>query len=223
MKKAKQILLGTALMILGFNTLPLSLNAQQNKETKTAADDNLNKKDKQGKKQGMWFFNMPSQFGDPSYMEFGTYKDDLKSGLWYKLSNERQLISIETYKQGVLDGQAQYFDEGRLYCIGNYRGIYSKYAYDTFMVTNPVTLNDTMVIISSDRGYTKHGLWRYYNPVTGHLVKEEEYQVDLLLREEEFAEPAPRAVPERPKLPHEGGKHKGWDAGKSTSRKSLIK
>ena len=222
MKIVNQIVL-VVLCTIGVNTISLTGNAQQTKETKATSEDNLNKKDKLGKKQGMWFFNMPSQFGDPSYMEFGTYTNDLKSGLWYKLSNERLLISIETYKQGVLDGQAQYFEDGKLYCIGHYRGIYSKYALDTFVVTNPVTLDDTMVVIPSDRGYTKHGLWRYYNPVTGHLVREEEYQVDLLLREVSFPEPAPRETPERPKLPHEGGKHKGWDAGKGSAKKSLIK
>lgn len=199
-----------------------SIFAQNGKETKSAADENLNKKDKQNRKQGMWFYNVPGQFGDPPYMEFGAYKDDQKTGLWYKLSKEQQLISIENYKQNVLDGQSQYFDNGKLYCIGHYRGIYSKYAYDSFLVVNPLTLEDTLVVTPSEQGYTKHGNWRYYNPVTGHLVREAEYQVDILLKETNFPEPMGQPV-ERPKLPHEGGKHKGWDAGHSNARKSLIK
>ncbi|RQO31427.1 hypothetical protein DBR32_05555 [Taibaiella sp. KBW10] len=208
-------------MSFGLGIIPVL--AQNSKEVKSAADENLNKKDKQNRKQGMWFYNVPGQFGDPAYMEFGAYKDDQKTGLWYKLSKEQQLIAIENYKQNVLNGQAQYFENGKLYCIGNYRGIYSKYAYDTFLVTNPITLIDTLVATPSEQGYTKHGNWRYYNPVTGHLVREAEYQVDILLKEINYAQPIGLPATERPKLPHEGGAHKGWNTGHSSSKKSLIK
>ena len=194
------------------------------KET-VKADDNLNKRDAKQRKQGMWSYDIPQHFGDPGYYEFGNYTDDQKSGLWYKMTREQQLISIEHYKFNVPDGPAQYFEQGKLSSIGTYRGIYTPYALDTFMVTNPLTLEDTMVVIPAERGYTKHGTWRYYDPGSGHLVLEREYQVDILLKEKKFELPKRsedgKAVPA--KLPHEGGKDRGWNTGKGKNKNSLIK
>lgn len=188
-------------------------------------DDNLNKRDAKSHKQGMWFFDKPIHFGDPGYYEFGAYKDDMKSGLWYKLTKDQQLIAIEHFNLNVLDGPAQYFENGKLATVGNYRGIFTPYANDTFIVTDPVTFADSTVIIPAERGYTKHGTWRYYDPASGHLIMEREYQVDIVLKEKRFELPLPKSngskLPTR--LPHEGGKDKGWNTGKGKSRNSLIK
>jgi len=207
--------------------MPLFAQKQSSVKTKkeTTADDNLNKRDARQRKQGMWFYDIPVHFGDPGYYEFGSYKDDLKTGLWYKMSRDQQLIAIENFKLDVPDGPAQYFENGRLASVGNYRGIYTPYDFDTVLVLNPISLEDTMVVIPAERGYTKHGTWRYYDPASGHLIIEREYQVDYLLKEKKFE------LPKRPeeskgmpaKLPHEGGKDRGWNTGKEKNKKSLIK
>lgn len=207
--------------------LPLLAQKQSTVKTKkeAAADDNLNKRDAKQRKQGMWFYDIPVHFGDPGYYEFGAYKDDLKTGLWYKMTRDQQLIAIENFKLDVPDGPAQYFENGRLVSVGTYRGIYTPYDLDTFMVTHPITLEDTMVVVPAERGYTKHGTWRYYDPASGHLILEREYQVDYLLKEKKFELPKrteeDKAIPAR--LPHEGGKDKGWNTGKGKNKKSLIK
>lgn len=199
--------------------------AQTKQEKDTVAQGNLNRLDAKQRKQGMWFYDHPVHFGDPGYYEFGTYIDDRKNGLWYTMSKERLLMSIENYKMGELDGPAQYFENGRLVMVGNYRGIFTPYADDTFWVKDPYTLADTMVVTPAERGHTKHGLWRYYDAETGHLIMEREYQVDIILSEKKFSVPeGMKSAPvQAPKLPHEGGKVKGWSTGKGKSRNSLIK
>lgn len=188
-------------------------------------EENLNKRNAKGQKQGMWFFDRPAHFGDPGFFEFGSYMENMRSGLWYKLTKERQLMAIEHYKFDVLDGPAQYFEDGKLASVGNYRGIFTPYAYDTFIVTDPITLADSTVVIPAERGHTKHGTWRYYDPASGHLIMEREYQVDILLKEKRFELPAPKinGAEQRSKLPHEGGKEKGWNTGKGKNKNSLIK
>ena len=219
---------------LGFNFLTIAQHkpqkasaiSKQKIEPKTESQsEDLNKYDKQHQKQGMWFYSYDSKFGDPGYYEFGSYKDNLKTGLWYKLSKEQQIISIETYKYNVLDGMAQYFENGKLITIGNYRGIYTPYKFDTVLIINPLTSQDSLVIIAAEKGFTKHGLWRYYHPISGQLTTEREYQVDILLKEKHFrplAQQDSKTI-DYPKMPHEGGKDRGWNTGKYKSRKSLIK
>lgn len=207
--------------------MPLWAQKQNSIKTKkeTVADENLNKRDAKQRKQGMWFYDIPVHFGDPGYYEFGAYKDDLKTGLWYKMSRDQQLIAIENFKLDVPDGPAQYFENGKLASVGTYRGIYTPYDFDTVLVLSPISLEDSMVVIPADRGYTKHGTWRYYDPASGHLILEREYQVDYLLKEKKFE--LPKRVEESKgipaKLPHEGGKDRGWNTGKEKNKKSLIK
>lgn len=229
-KFSHKILLKTSFLGLSLALCTLSSIAQVAKmttkvDTANNTNDNLNKVDKAGKKQGMWFYDQPSRFGDPAFYEFGAYNDNLKSGLWYKLSKEKQLISIENFKFNELDGPAQYFENGRLSVLGNYRGIYTPYAFDSFMVQDPITFQDSLVVVPAEKGFTKHGNWRYYDPNSGHLVLEREYQVDIIIKERKFDQPLPKSKVdiEAPKLPHQGGKEKGWNIQKSKDRNSLIK
>lgn len=219
-----------SIVVCGGVLSSFSVFAQQKmvvKPSKQAAvaDDNLNKRNAKNQKQGMWFFDKPIHFGDPGYYEFGAYAEDMKSGLWYKLSKDQQLIAIENYKFNVLDGSAQYFENGQLASVGTYRGIFTPYAFDTFVVTDPVSFMDSTVVIPAERGHTKHGIWRYYDPASGHLIMEREYQVDIVLREKKFELPLPKenGLKVKPRLPHEGGKDKGWNTGKGKSKNSLIK
>ncbi len=225
-KMNKTIVFVFLISFLGtFSLNAQKLNIAKKKIENTAPDDNLNKRNAKNQKQGMWFFDKPVHFGDPGFYEFGSFQDDLKTGLWYKLTKDQQLIAIEHYKFNVLDGPAQYFENGKLASVGTYRGIFTPYAFDTFIVTDPISFADSTVIIPAERGYTKHGTWRYYDPASGHLIMEREYQVDIVLKEKRFELPLPKinGKVQQPKLPHEGGKDKGWNTGKGKSRNSLIK
>lgn len=139
----------------------------------------------------MWFLKVEALRGEPAYMTFGTYKDDLKEGLWYKLDREGQLMSIENFKHDLLDRTSQYFEEGRLVLIGNYKSIDRIPGMDSIWVTNPITLYDTLVAVPKDKSCVRHGVWRYYDAHSGQLTREEIYQMDYLLRRKDFTPISP--------------------------------
>lgn len=166
-----------------------SANRHPNNNKTSSTDqhqDSLNKTDTQNRKQGMWFYSHEALRGEPAYMEFGNYQDGRKSGLWYKVDKFGQLMAIENFSNDVLNGTSHYYQNGRLVCTGNYRGLNPDNKYDSIYVTNPVTYLDTLVIVPSEKGSLKHGTWRYYNPMTGQLEREEEYQVDDLISSKRF-------------------------------------
>ncbi len=151
----------------------------------TNAED-LNQRDAQARKQGVWFTKVAPRMGEPGYMTFGTYKDDQKEGSWYTMDEEGRLVSIEHFLQGILNGEAQYYERGRLACVGHYRGFDPNHKIDSVWVKDPITYLDTLVAIENYHGALKHGLWRYYDVQSGRLIKEEEYQVDDLISKKEF-------------------------------------
>lgn len=153
---------------------------------KEKKEDNLNNTDAQNRKQGMWFNEVAALRGEPAYKEFGSYLDNQKTGLWYKLNGDGGLVAIENFRRGVLNGEVQYYSKGRLSCIGHYRGLNPDNKLDSIWVKDPETLLDTMVVVSSDIGTMKHGTWRYYDPISGRLTREEEYQVDDLIKSQDF-------------------------------------
>lgn len=148
--------------------------------------DNLNKTDALDRKQGLWFFKHDARMGEPLYYEYGNYQDDKKTGIWTKLDAEQSLMATENYYHGVLNGTSQYYERGRLVCIGNYRGLNQTQKFESIPVTDPITGIDSIVVVPTEMGYTKHGTWRYYDEETGQMTKEEEYQVDNLIFKKEY-------------------------------------
>lgn len=141
----------------------------------------LNQRDKEGKQHGLWYVKYPERMGDPSYTEFGTYEHGRKYGVWHVLNGEGELMASQRYKNNTLDGESRYYENGRLATVGHFRGLNPDQAYDTIWVKNPITGNEKQVVVSTDRGATRHGTWRYYDPETGAPTLEEEYQVDELI------------------------------------------
>lgn len=146
----------------------------------------VNQLDVQGKRNGKWWISQPAVKGDPAVTEFGSYDHGRRYGVWYKLDENGDLLSIETYRNDWLDGEAKYFEKGALYCVGHYRGLNTNQRYDTIVVMNPITHDEYYKAIETDRGSVRHGIWRYFDPLSGYLVKEEEYQVDELIYKKEF-------------------------------------
>lgn len=149
-------------------------------------EDSLNKTDGDNRKQGTWFYKHEARMGEPEYSEFGNYKDDMKTGLWYKVDKEGVILATENYLRNALNGTAQYYDKGRLICIGTYRGLNPDNKYDSIWIKDIDTYEDRVVVVSSEKGTMKHGIWRYYDAVSGHMIREEEYQVDDLVFKKDF-------------------------------------
>ncbi len=146
----------------------------------------VNKLDPNGKRQGTWLITKGGRMGEDGYTEFGNYEHGDKYGKWYKIDDQGDLMAVESYRNNVLDGEVKYYDKGQLTCIGHYRGLNPETKYDTIMVVHPVTGEESLRAVESDRGTTRHGLWQFFDPQTGKLIKEEEYQVDDLVYSRRF-------------------------------------
>ncbi len=134
----------------------------------------------------MWLTTLAPRMGEPGISVFGNYEHGIRYGAWYKIDHSGDLISIEHFRNNVLDGEVRYYDQGRLYCVGYYRGLNPGKAFDTIVVTHPVTHEEQYKVVSTDQGALRHGNWSYYDPYNGRLIKEEEYQVDELIYKKEY-------------------------------------
>jgi len=146
-----------------------------------------NQTDAKGKANGQWIIKHPARMGEPAYSEWGTFVHGLKWGAWFQFDWDAQVTCIEHFRNGVLDGEAKYFENGVLVCVGNYRGLNPRYEYDTIVVVDPVTDAELTRIFPTDRGTFKQGLWRYYDPVTGRLQRELDYQLDEVVYRQDFS------------------------------------
>jgi len=147
----------------------------------------VNQTDAKGKKYGMWYFSKTAARGEPATLEFGNYVQGKRSGIWYKMNrNTEDLISIETYKNGMLNGEVKYFDMGKLYCVGHYLALNPSQRYDTIVITDPVTQLESYKVLETESGSIRHGTWQYYDPETGQMIKEEEYAANDLVYKKEF-------------------------------------
>jgi antitoxin component YwqK of YwqJK toxin-antitoxin module len=151
-----------------------------------AKHEPINQVDERGRKNGMWYFHTAARMGEVGTSEFGHYDHGRKIGNWYKVDGDGELISVEMYKNNVLDGEVKYYDKGLLSCVGHYRGLNPSQEYDSIIVVDPTTNEQLMRVIPTDRGTLRHGTWKYYEPVTGRLLKEEDYQVDELVYSKEY-------------------------------------
>lgn len=146
----------------------------------------INRLDRYGRKQGVWLNEYPERMGEDPYVEFGSYSGDEKVGTWYKMDQHGGVTAIEQFAHNVLNGEVKYFDQGMLAVTGYYRGLNPAYAFDTLVVADAETGEEKLVTVSTDRRTVKDGTWRYYDPATGRLIREEVYQVDELLSQRSF-------------------------------------
>lgn len=186
----------------------------------------VNAMDEQKRRQGFWYVEVPARVGEFGYTEFGNYVNNRKEGVWYKLDEYGRLKSIENFRFGVLHGSSEYYDKGNLVLRGTYRGLDPDKEFDTVQVIDPDTYEEFSVVVRTDAGSLKHGAFRYYHPVYGHLMKIEEYQVDSLIYTRQFHM---NAVPDsvvkknyQNQLPHVKDP-KGRKGQVNNPRSSLIK
>jgi hypothetical protein len=147
----------------------------------------INLKDERGKPNGLWYTFIPADKGEPAQSIMGNYDHGQKNGIWYISDGQGNMIAIESYKHDVRDGEVKYFEQGQLTCVGHYRGLNPKVAFDTVLIVDPISGDEKLVSVPTERGSIKHGSWRFYDPISGRLIKEEEYQVDALIFKKEFS------------------------------------
>jgi hypothetical protein len=147
----------------------------------------INQTDSKGKPQGQWLIRQPARMGEDAFAEWGSFDHGQRTGTWYKFDGEGEVSAIQHYRYGMLDGEAKYFENGRLVCVGHYRGLNPGYAFDTIYVVDPVTDVEHKRVVSTDRGSVKHGLWQYYDESTGRLIREIDYQIDEIIARQDFA------------------------------------
>lgn len=148
--------------------------------------DTINQSDEKNNRLGFWLIVNKPGYGEPSTIEYGKYDNNIKSGVWKSYTIEGKIISTEFFKKGNRSGEARYYEDGYLYCIGNYLALNNLYDYDTILVEDPITNIEKPVIIKTDVGSVRHGYWTYYEPPSTEIKKIVEYQADEIIYEKEY-------------------------------------
>jgi antitoxin component YwqK of YwqJK toxin-antitoxin module len=144
--------------------------------------DTLNIVDKKGLKQGKWVVKYEELRGERGYEEEGVYTNNQKEGTWRRYSLEGDLIAVENFRWGNKDGISQYYNKvGELIREESWRAINPDKQYDTLDVEDIDHLgNYKRVIVKNEGAGVKHGIWKYYDPASGMIVKTEVYTVGKL-------------------------------------------
>jgi hypothetical protein len=139
--------------------------------------DTINCVDLKQRRQGKWLVRVGELRGEPGYEEEGSFRDGLKEGAWRRFNLQGDLLAIENYKRGYRDGTQQYFTMlGELIREESWKSVDPENPYDTIDVPdlyNPMVSKSK--VIRLEGAEVRHGAWKYYDPVTGMLVRTENY------------------------------------------------
>ena len=174
----KIILFTVVIFIIG-----AKVSAQYKSFKISAKGDTINKIDKKGFKQGKFVLRMEELRGEPGFEEEGMYKNDIKEGVWRRYNLMGDPIGFETYLHGGKDGLQQYYSPlGELLREENWRGYNPDAPYDTIAIygTGSNEIIDYK-IVKAEQYSIKQGMWHYYEPVTGRLLKTEEWDRNNLV------------------------------------------
>lgn len=137
--------------------------------------DTINCIDKKKLKQGMWVIRIEELRGEPGYEEEGVFEDDKKVGPWRRYNLQGDILAIENYKWGNRDGKQQYFTMlGDLLREESWKAVNPENPYDTIDVpdlNNPMVM--TSKVIKHEAAEVKNGNWKFYDPVSGSIIKTE--------------------------------------------------
>lgn len=145
----------------------------------TSKRDTVNCIDKAGLKQGKWKVEVPPIRGERAYEEEGLFVDGKKEGTWRRFSLMGDVLAIENYKWGLKNGTSRYFTIAGLEREEGWRAINPTKQFDTIDVQDLTDPNKfEKVIVKTTGNAMKHGTWRFYTPMTGQLVKTENWFLD---------------------------------------------
>lgn len=144
--------------------------------------DTLNCVDQNDKKQGRWVIHVDELRGEPGYEEEGVFKNNRKEGLWRTYTLGGDISGVEFYKWGLKDGVCQYFGmNGTLLREESWRAINPDKEYDTLQVEDVDKLDSYKTVVVKNEGAAiKDGVWKYYDPATGMVSRQETYTVGKL-------------------------------------------
>lgn len=145
--------------------------------------DTLNRVDMQGKKQGPWWVKVESLRGERGFEEEGYYINNRKEGPWKKFSLTGDKLAEENYRWGNKSGKCSYFtNNGGLLRDESWRAVNPDNPYDTVDVydVHDATKVIDRVVVKLEGYSLKHGLWTFYDPVEGTILKTERYWLDKL-------------------------------------------
>lgn len=169
------------LTLLSLQALPAL--AQYKSFKISARGDTINRVDNKGKKQGKWVQRVEPLRGEEGYEDEGIYKDDVKEGVWRHYTLIGDPIGFETYLNGGKHGLQQYYSPfGDLLREESWRGYNPDAPFDTIAVYG--TGSNEIVdykIVKAQQYSVKHGAWKYYEPITGRLIKSEEWERNRLV------------------------------------------
>ncbi|HMP92103.1 MAG TPA: hypothetical protein PKD90_04475, partial [Phnomibacter sp.] len=138
--------------------------------------DTLNCIDQKGRKQGPWIIKVPELRGNPGYDEEGEFVNGIKEGIWRKYNQQGDLLAVENYKWGLLNGKSQYYSVLGLEREESWWAIDPSKKYDTIDVPDLYTDGVYHKTIVKNEGYSmRHGYWTWYDPMTGRIQKTEQF------------------------------------------------
>ncbi len=141
----------------------------------------INCTDSAGLKQGVWINRIEKLRGEPGYQEEGLYKDGKKEGTWNMYTLMGDVLAVENYKWGFKNGTSEYYSLEGLLRTESWKAIDPKNPYDTVDVYDLHTDKVAKKVVKVEGSCVRHGVWLYYNPGTGGIVKQEEYQLGALV------------------------------------------
>lgn len=144
--------------------------------------DTINCVDSKGLRQGKWVVKVPIIRGEPGYEAEGIYSDGKQEGPWRRYSLQGDLIAVENYRWGYKDGKQLYFNiNGSLQEEQSWKAANPEKPtemVEVFDVNDPKKIY--LVEVKIEGNTMKHGIWKYYDPATGRIAKQENYILDKL-------------------------------------------
>lgn len=160
----------------------LSLTAQCVSFKLTSKRDTINCTDKSGLKQGRWKVEIPPIRGERGYEEEGSFVQGKKEGIWRRFNLMGDMIATEVYRWGLKDGTSKYYTITGLEREEGWRAMNPAKQFDTVDVQD---VNDPtkveQVIVKVNGNSLKHGKWRFYDPLTGQIIKTENWFLDQVV------------------------------------------
>ncbi len=192
------------LLLIAFTFIYTTTSAQCATFKLTKRGDTLNCIDKNGNKRGKWKIKVDPLRGNPGYEEEGEFLENRKEGIWRKYNLMGDLMAVQNYKWGNLDGVAQYFTISGIEREESWKAMNPLNAYDTFLVED---INDEnkyeQVIVPNDGKSIKHGRWTWYRPGGMGIIRTEMWSLNKLMvpktettnTQEETKKPEPKPKP----------------------------
>jgi len=144
--------------------------------------DTINCTDFQNRKQGYWLINKEQNYGEPGYKEEGSFKNDKREGQWIRYNLMGDIITEENYKWGNKDGICRYYNLMGLIREESWKAINPENPYDTIRAYHLDNSDKyDLKIVKVEASTVKHGIWNFYDPERGTIIRSEEYIIDQLV------------------------------------------